>query len=129
MSLVPLNESEVINLALHAGNLNRLKLIGYGNSRVTPLTTVDSLIADIQTFRDSIASPNDAPICDAAIDAVKWGKLYGLLDTTIVTALTTVYDLTVSATTDLGYNFRGHSQYPATFPNTGADCTTFQPAT
>jgi hypothetical protein len=129
MAIVALNESEVINLPLHLGNLYRLFKLGYGNSRVTPLTTPASLIADIQTFRDTVANPSDAPTCDAAIDAVRWATLYGILDTTIITALTTVFDLTVSATTDLSWNFRGHAQYPSGYPNTGADRTTFQPAT
>jgi hypothetical protein len=121
-----IHESEVLQLPQHLGNLKRLSLLGYGNSRVTSLTTVASLVTDLETFAGLI-SANLRPLIDAAIQTVKWMELKGLLNTTIVTALTTVYDTSVSATTDLSYNIRGISNYPATFPNTGADITYIQP--
>lgn len=124
-----LNESEVVELPKHLGNVRRLSEIGYGNSRVTSLTTLASFITDLQTFRD-LVNPGYRPIVDAMIDTVQWLSTYGIINTTIITALTTFYDVTVSATTDFSYNIRGHAQYPSgTFSATvGADVPYFQPA-
>jgi hypothetical protein len=126
--MAALNEQEVMELPKHLGNVRRLSEIGYGNSRVTSLTDLASFIADLVTYRD-LVNPAYRPIVDAMIDTVQWLSTYGILTTTTITALTTFYDVTVSATTDLSYNIRGHAQYPATFSATvGADVPYFQPA-
>lgn len=95
-------------------NIMRLSDVGYGDSRVTSLTTVASLIADLVTFRDTptLSKKSAAPTIDAAIESIQWAANLDIINTTIVTALTTVADLTVSATTDLSYNFRGHADVP-----------------
>ena len=131
MSII--NSSTADNLAYGYANIRRLKLIGYADSRVTPLTTTDSLITDIETFRDSVGvNIANRPICDAAVDSIRWAVSQDtpLLNTTIVTALTTVDTTTVSATTDLGYNFRGHVDFPTAegFAAGQSDVTVFQPS-
>lgn len=125
-----IHESEVINLGPAYSNIKRLKKLGYADTRVTPLTTVASLITDIEAFRDSSLLHNESErcICDAAVDSIRWLGLMGILTTVIVTALTTVDDVTASATTDLGYNVRGHAQFPSSFGTTSDDLSFFQPA-
>ncbi len=125
-----IHESEVINLGPAYSNIKRLAKLGYADSRVTGLTTVASLITDIETFRDSslLANESQRCICDAAVDSIRWLGLMGILTTVLVTALTTVDDITVSATTDLGYIVRGHAQFPASFGTTSDDLSFFQPA-
>jgi hypothetical protein len=123
-----LHITEAEQLPLHAGNLWRLKKAGYADSRVTGLTTVATLITDLETFAGLI-NAGLRPLVDAAIQTIKWmeSRDTPLIDTTLVTALTTVYDVTVSATTDLSYLLRGHSQYPASASIYGTDITYILP--
>ena len=124
-------QSSVNNLVYGYNNVRRAQKNGYADSRVGSLTTVASLITDIETFRDSVAvNPALKPIFDALTDSIRWAAAQdtALLDTTIVTALTTVDDTTVSATTDLGYVFRGHTNFPTDAGVSGqSDLTVFQP--
>jgi hypothetical protein len=116
--------SEIDLLGMHAGNLWRLvNILGYPDSRVTSLTTVSGLTDDIRTFKD-LVNPADREICEAACDTVNWMAANDLLTDTIVTALTTVYDITVSATTDLSYNIRGLSAYPSASYGSTPDAVT-----
>ena len=111
-----MHQSSIDRLAWGAICIKRLADIGYGNSRVTSLTTVAGLLADIVTFRDTptLSKMADRATCDAAIDAINWAASLAtpIIDGTIVTSLTTVNDETVSATTDLGYVFRGNANVP-----------------
>lgn len=111
-------------------NIKRLKLIGYGDSQVTSLTTVASLKTSVETFRDSVAlHQSQRAICDAAVDSIMWAASVDYLDTTIVTALTTVATDSTSATTDLSYNFYSMTGFPtASVPRAANDLTTFFPA-
>lgn len=111
---VSINGSEVNNLAFGAAAIRRLSLVGYGNSRVTPLTTVASLLADLDTFAALIPA-DSRQIVETAANWVQWAATEGILTTGIVTALTTVADETVSATTDLLFCFRGHADFPTAF--------------
>lgn len=124
-----LHESQSNDLVMGYMAIKRLKLAGYGDSRVTPLTTVASLITDIETFRDSVGiNYGLAQICDAARDWVQWAANNDLLNTTIVTALTTVATDSVAATTDLSYNFYGDGAFPsAIVPRTANDVSIFVP--
>lgn len=109
-------------------NIKRLKAAGYGDTRVTSLTTVASLIADILTFRNSTAvNAAKQPIFDAAIDSLKWLESVDLLDTTLVTALTTVATDSVTATTDLSYLFYGIAGVSSQIPRTANDLTVSNP--
>lgn len=131
MSII--NSSTADALAWGYMNIRRLKLIGYADSRVTPLTTTDSLIADIEAFRDSVLTNiANRPICDAAVDSIRWAVAQDtpLLNTTIVTALTSVDTVTVGTTLDLGFNFRGHADFPTAegFAAGQSDLTVFQPS-
>jgi hypothetical protein len=121
-----INESEVANLLHAASNINRLSKQGYADSRVTGLTTVQSLIDDIETFRDD-PSVNAAsrPIFDAAVDSIRWLGLRVILNTTVVTALLTVKGGT-SDQRDLLYNVTAHSQFSGDAAMD--DVSTFQPA-
>jgi hypothetical protein len=123
--MASVHASKKPNLGLFAADLYRLKQSGYADSRVTPLTTVDGLIADIQLL--DWCHKSKKPIADAACDAVRWMKLNGYLTDTLVAALTTVYDTTVSASTDLGYLLRGAADYPSDAPATGYDLSTLIP--
>ncbi len=123
-----LHSTEAEQLPYHLGNLYRLKKLGYADSRVTGLTTVASLIADLQTFA-GLVNANARPLVDAAINTIDWmtSRDTPLINTTIVGLLETVFDLTVSATTDLSFLLRGHAQYPSGYPNTGTDVTYITP--
>jgi|SRR6476469_2130207 len=127
-----LNMNEKMNLAYASMNIKRAQKNGYVDSRVGSLTTVASLITDIETFRDSVGvNIGLRPIFDAFVDSVRWLASVDILDTTLVTALTTVADTTVAATTDLLYICTGHADYPdggEGFDNTVTDVTVFQPA-
>jgi hypothetical protein len=128
MATVVLHASEVDNLTLALAAINRLSKLGYGDTRVTPLTTVASLIADIQTFRDlATVNPAARPIIDACADMIRWLGLKTILDTTVVTALLTVIG-GAADTTDLRNCVFLHSQMPAGVPVTFDDLSNFQPA-
>lgn len=121
--------SQASELAMHYMNIKRLKLIGYADSRVTSLTTVASLLADIVTFRDGVlANPGLRAICDAAYDSIVWAANHDLLDTTLVTALTTVATDGTAATTDLSYNFFAADNFPSDVPRAANDLSTLFPA-
>ena len=124
-----IHASDIDKLVAGYQAIKRLKAAGYGDSRVTSLTTVASLIADILTFRNS-AAVNAArqPIFDTAIDYIKWAESVDLLNTTLVTALTTVATDGTAATTDLSYNFWGATGFPTTaVPRTTNDLTISMP--
>jgi hypothetical protein len=128
MATVVLHASEVDNLTLCLAAINRLSKDGYGDSRVGSLTTVASLITDIQTFRDLTSTPAEArPRCDAAVDMIRWLGLKTILDTTVVTALLTVIG-GAADTTDLRNVVFLHSQMPAGVPISYNDLSNFQPA-
>lgn len=110
-----LNASARHQLLTGACNIARLARAGYANSQVTPLTTVAGLIADIQAVRDAVQSnPAKSNVYDAAAESIQWAANNDIIDNTIVAALTTVADSTVTATTDLLYNFTGHASYDLT---------------
>lgn len=128
MATVVLHNSEVDKLTLCLAAINRLSKLGYGDSRVTPLTTVASLIADIQAFRDLTSTPAAArPICDSAVDQIAWLGLKTILDTTVVTGLLTVIG-GASAVTDLRFCVFGHAQMPGGVDITYDSLSSFQPA-
>lgn len=125
-----LNAADIDKLVFAYFNLKRLKLAGYGDTRVTGLTTVNGLVTDIQTFRDSAGAKDaDRPLFDAAIDSVRWLASVDLLDDTIVSNLTTVATDSVTATTDLSYNAYGATGFPSSaVPRAAKDLTVFMPA-
>ena len=108
-------------------NIKRIKAAGYGDTRVTGLTTVASLLADIATYRDSAAvHQSRRPIFDAAIESIQWLANYDEIDTTKVTALTSVATDSVTTDADLSYIFYSLSGFPTTtVPRTTDDMTIF----
>lgn len=126
---MPVHGSDVNFLGMHAANLYRLKRAGYPDSRLSGLTTVEGLIADIRTFSD-LRNPNAQPRFEAAVDTIRWMKSNGLItDALVAVPFTTVYDITVSATTDLSYLVRGNANYPsASFGSTPDQQTVNFPA-
>jgi hypothetical protein len=127
-----LNQQERMGLAYYSMNLLRVKKLGYGDSRVGSLTTVQTFIDDVETFRDGVTqNPANRPVFDAFVDSIRWMAANDLLTTTLVTALTTFGDTTVTATTDALYIATGHADYPdggEGFDNTATGVSVFQPA-
>jgi len=112
---MPVHGSDVNFLGMHAANLYRLKKAGYPDSRLSSLTTVEGLIADIRTFA-ALRNPNAAERFEAAIDSIRWMFSNGLItDALVAVPFTTLYDTTVSATTDISYLLRGNASYPTNF--------------
>ena len=107
-----MNASNANMLGFAAMNITRLANLGYGDSRVGSLTTPQTLIDDIATFGATL-NPSKAPIWRAAQDSIRWAVSADKINTTLVTALTTVNDSTVSATTDLWFIFGGDADKPA----------------
>ena len=128
MATVYLHASEVDNLTLALAAINRLSKLGYGDSRVTPLTTAATLFTDVETFRDlATVNPAARPILDACVDMLRWLVLKTILDTTVITALLTVIG-GAADTTDLRNVVFLHAQMPAGVPITFDDLSNFQPA-
>lgn len=125
-----LHASQIDQAVLGYYNIKRLKAVGYADTRVTSLTTVDSLIADLEAFKALPGTHSDAtPIIDAAINSIRWAAANDLLDTTIVTALTSVATDSVTTTADLSYVFYGVTGFPTgTTPRSANDLTMMQPA-
>lgn len=125
-----LHASQIDQAVLGYQNIKRLKAVGYADSRVTGLTTVAGLLADIETFKALPGTHSDAtPICDAAINSIRWAVSNDLIDDTIVGNLTTVATDATAAVTDLSYNFYGVTGFPTTtVPRTTNDLTMFVPA-
>ena len=73
---MPIHGSDANFLGMHLANLYRLKKAGYPDSRLSGLTTVEGLIADIRTFA-GLRNPNAAERFEAGIDALRWMKSNG----------------------------------------------------